>query len=463
MDWPAGWSAHDLESSRWSSSESTPSATRARKSGSRSQPSTVGASSGGHHSTTKSTNDWLDSISSLKASRPRSRPRSPRTWRHITSSSEEATRGICRLRRPPASGAHQLAAQLAEAAGVEQDHVVTPEDAEVARRTGSLLARRTPHQLGHPGRALHRGDGGLVVAGRADAVDDLAERAQRDGSLAERGQHPLDVAHEDPAGSDDQHAAGLVTTAVGVEEVRRPVQRHDGLAGAGAAGDRGDPLGRRPDRLVLLGLDRGDDRVHGAVAGAGELRHQRALTDDRQVAPGLGVEQLVLDADDLGSGTAQHAAAYDVLGVGGGRLVEHRGRGRAPVDQQGVVVVVAQADAADVARVGVELGPQVETPEHQALVGGVELRHPLGGLEDHRVALDETALVAQTAPVVTFAGQLLQRPSPTSPAGRTPGRRTPAPPRSHSRAAPPTNLTPHPCVPASAPRTAGRQVLNFTR
>ena len=70
------------------------------------------------------------------------------------------------------------------------------------------------------------------------------------------------------------------------------------------------------------------------------------------------------------------------------------------------MVVVAQADAADVARVGVELGPQVETPEDQPLVGGVELRHPLGGLEDHRVALDESALVAQAAPVVTFAGQL---------------------------------------------------------
>ena len=142
--------------------------------------------------------------------------------------------------------AHQLAAQLAEAAGVEQDHVVAPEDAELARRTGSLLARRTPHQLGHPGRALHSGDGRLVVAGRADAVDDLAERAQRDGGLAERGQHPLDVAHEDAAGSDDQHAAGLVTTAVGVEEVRRPVQRHDGLAGAGAAGDRRDALATAP-------------------------------------------------------------------------------------------------------------------------------------------------------------------------------------------------------------------------
>ena len=71
------------------------------------------------------------------------------------------------------------------------------------------------------------------------------------------------------------------------------------------------------------------------------------------------------------------------------------------------MVVVAQADPADVARVGVELGPQVETAEHQALVGGVELGDPLRGLEHHRVALDEPALVAEPAAVVTFAGQLL--------------------------------------------------------
>ena len=215
------------------------------------------------------------------------------------------------------------------------------------------------------------------------------------------------------------------------------------------------PARRRADRAVLLGLDRGDDRVHRAVAGAGELGHQRALADDRQVGAGLGVEQLVLDADDRGAGAAQHAAAYDVLRVGGRGLVEHRGRGRAPVDQQRVVVVVAQADPADVARVGVELRPQVETPEHQPLVGGVELGDPLGGLEHHRVALDEPALVAQPAAVVTLRGPAAGRPWPTSPAGRTPGRRTPARPRSPAPAALPTNLTPHPMRPPCSRLPAG--------
>ena len=60
------------------------------------------------------------------------------------------------------------------------------------------------------------------------------------------------------------------------------MQRHDGLAGAGTAADRHDALVGRADRLVLLGLDGGHDRVHRAVAGPGELGQQRALADDRQ-------------------------------------------------------------------------------------------------------------------------------------------------------------------------------------
>ena len=180
---------------------------------------------------------------------------------------------------------HELATEPAEQAGVEHEGVVAPVDAEAGGGAGGVLAGRAPHELRHPRGALDVGDGRLVVAGRAEAADDLAERAQRDRGLAEAGQDPLDVAHEDAAGTDDEHAAALVATTVGVEQEGRAVQRDDGLAGAGAAGDRHDALAGRADRLVLLGLDGGDDRVHRAVAGAGELRHQRALADDRQVGP----------------------------------------------------------------------------------------------------------------------------------------------------------------------------------
>ena len=298
-----------------------------------------------------------------------------------------------------------MPAQVPQQLPVEHDRVVAPEDAELPRRARGLLAGRAPHQLGHPGRALHVGDSRLVVPGRADALDDLAQRPQRDRGLAEARQHPLDVAHEDAARADDQHAAALVAPAVGVEQERGAVQGHHGLARARPAGDRDDPLAGSPDRLVLLGLDGGDDRVHRPVAGAGELRHQRALADDRQRGLGLRVEQLVLDPDDGRSRGAQHPPAYDVVRLGRGGLVEHGGRRGAPVDQQRVAVGVAQADPPDVARLGVDLLTQVQAPEDQPLVRGVELGDAARGLVDHRVPLDQTTLVPEPTAAVSLLGE----------------------------------------------------------
>ncbi|WP_447644336.1 hypothetical protein [Nocardioides zeae] len=315
--------------------------------------------------------------------------------------------------------AHELAPDAAQRGAVEHEAVVAPEQGELARGVRGLLAGEAPHDLGHPLRALDVGDPRLVVAARAHAVDDLAERAQRHGGLAEARQHALDVAHEHAAGPDHEHAARLEPAAVVVEQEGGAVQRDDRLAGAGTARDGDDALRGGPDGLVLLRLDGRDDRVHRAVAGPGELRHERALADDRQRAPGsllrllgLGVEQLVLDALDDRARRAQHATAHDALGVRRGRLVEHRGRRGPPVDEQHVVVLVAQADAADVARLRVALARQVEPSEHQALVRGVELGDALRRLEDHRVALDEPALVAETAALVALVGE------PAGPGGR---------------------------------------------
>ncbi len=187
------------------------------------------------------------------------------------------------------------------------------------------------------------------------------------------------------------------------------MQRHHRLAGAGTTADRDDTLVGGADRTVLLGLDRRHDRVHRPVAGPSQLGKQRALTDDRQVGLGLGVEQVVLDSQDVDALAAQDPAADDALRVGLGGLVEHRGGRCAPVDEQHVVVGVAQPDPADVARHLAELRAQVETTEDQALVGGVQRGHPAGSLEDHRVALDQPALVADAAASESLLGQLLRR------------------------------------------------------
>jgi hypothetical protein len=69
-------------------------------------------------------------------------------------------------------------------------------------------------------------------------------------------------------------------------------------------------------------------------------------------------------------------------------------------------VLVAQADAADVARRLLDRG-QVEPAEDQALVGGVERGDPLGRLEDHGVALDQTALVTEPGAAVPLQRERL--------------------------------------------------------
>ena len=99
----------------------------------------------------------------------------------------------------------------------------------------------------------------------------------------------------------------------------------------------------------------------------------------------------------------EHPTAYDAQRVLGGRLVEDRGCRRAPVDQQDLVVLVAQAQPADVARVVV--GEHVEPAEDETVVGGVQGGEPLAGLEHHRVALDEAALVAEPGAGVTVCGE----------------------------------------------------------
>ena len=67
------------------------------------------------------------------------------------------------------------------------------------------------------------------------SVEEVGEHGQLDAGLAERRQHLLDVAEEQPVRADDEHALALEREPVRVEEVRGAVQRDDGLAGAGAA------------------------------------------------------------------------------------------------------------------------------------------------------------------------------------------------------------------------------------
>ena len=268
----------------------------------------------------------------------------------------------------------------------------------------------------------------LVDRSRPYAVDELADRPEAHGVLTEARQDSLDVGHEGSRRADHEDTAALETPAVGVQEVGGSVQRDDGLAGARTTADDGDAAGRCPDRLVLLGLDGGDDVAHRVPTGPRQRRHQRAFTHHRQVlGRTLGAEQVVLDADDLGALVAQDATPDDAEAVGRGRAVERLGRRGPPVDHERLVLGVADADPADVQALQVGRGScrrllvaavGVEPAEHQALVLGVQLGDPPGRREHQDVTLVQAGLllVADTADILRLSALMTL--------DRDPGRRS---------------------------------------
>ena len=113
--------------------------------------------------------------------------------------------------------------------------------------------------------------------------EEVGEHRQLDAGLAERRQHLLDVAEEQPVGADDEHALALEREAVGVEQVGGPVQGDDRLAGAGAALHDEDAGQLGADDLVLLALDGGDDVGEAAGAAGLEGGDEGAVAGDAPV------------------------------------------------------------------------------------------------------------------------------------------------------------------------------------
>ena len=140
------------------------------------------------------------------------------------------------------------------------------------------------------------------------------------------------------------------------------------------------------DRLVLLGLDGGDDVPHGAAPGAGEGGHQSAFPEDREIRLGSGVEQIVLQTDDLVVAAAQHPPPDHIHGVDLGGAVEGLGGGCAPVDHQRLILGVTDPETADVAGLR---EAQVETAEDKSLVFRVEDGEAFGCLIGEGVTLEE--------------------------------------------------------------------------
>ena len=127
--------------------------------------------------------------------------------------------------------------------------------------------------------ALDHGGLGIVVGRGLDPGEQLGDRAEHHVGLAQGRQDLADVAEEGGVRADDQHAAALERAAVGVEQVRRAVQRRDRLAGARAALHDQHALQGGADDPVLLGLDGSHHVAHPAGAAAVMLAISMASPD----------------------------------------------------------------------------------------------------------------------------------------------------------------------------------------
>ena len=178
---------------------------------------------------------------------------------------DEAPAGVVRARSPPRVRDDRRALVRREPQGLD-----TEADPQVITQRTPAIAHRLREHLGHAQVALDASRHRYVGTAHAHWLgQQVGEHDELDAGLAERREHLLDVAEEQPVGTDDEHALALEREPVRVEEVGGAVQGDDGLAGAGAALDDEHAGELGPDDLVLLALDGGDDV--GEAAGAGRL------------------------------------------------------------------------------------------------------------------------------------------------------------------------------------------------
>ena len=121
-----------------------------------------------------------------------------------------------------------------------------------------------------------------------------------------------------------------------------------GLAGTRATLHDEQLVDRRPDHVVLLGLDRGDDLAHRAGALGTDLGEHGVGDAAGDVGRVGVVEVLVEVGGELAIVEHEAPPQVDAERVGAGRPVERRGDRRPPVDDDGIVLVVLDVAATDV-------------------------------------------------------------------------------------------------------------------
>ena len=237
-----------------------------------------------------------------------------------------------------------------------------------AGRRAQVVPDRASHNLGHPRVALeHRHRRGVAAGGLQPriATDQGLDRVLGGVDLAQRGQHVGDVAEERTVRTEHEDAGSGELGAIGVQQVRRPVQSDRCLAGAGGALDRQRLVERGANQDVLVGLDRGDDVAHRAGARPLDL-----LLQDRP-RPGCRPvgEKLVLIGGEPALLEPEPAPGPDPHQIAGPRPVEGQCHRRPPVHHQGVGthlrLDVAAPDVAGLVPLGAQAHGVVDPSEEQ--------------------------------------------------------------------------------------------------
>jgi len=187
---------------------------------------------------------------------------------------------------------------------------------------------------------------------RATLGDQIPQRAGCHTLLAEARQHIGDVVEIGLVRPDHQDSSAMaVQTRIGVQQIGRPMQRDDRLARAGAALDNQGTFRIGPDDGILIGLDRAQHIAHLRRADGAQAGDESRLVVQGSVAlERFGSEHLVPVITDAAVPPSIAAATEQAHRRGMSGSEEGLGRRRPPVNQQLLLVIVAQADASDIDR-----------------------------------------------------------------------------------------------------------------
>ena len=148
------------------------------------------------------------------------------------------------------------------------------------------------------------------------------------------------------------------------------MQRDHRFTGTGATFDDENAFQVVADNAILIALNGGDDVAHAAGAMALQGGEQGGLAGQLRRIDRVEIEDVVIEAQDAAFTVCRCRRRVTPYRSHRRGAVERLRRRRPPVDQQLLMLVIAQAQAADVEVLGVI---EIEPAEAQVALGGGQL------------------------------------------------------------------------------------------